>query len=318
MTVYLIRRLLWLPVLLVIVSMVTYALATYAGDPVEVMMGPRVNPEAVARVRHEMGLDRPFLVQYADYVWRVLHGDFGTSFRWQNRPVSQLIAQALPISLQINIASMLIGTAIGIPAGMLAAVKQSTWLDTVILVLIVGALSLPVLVIAPILQWFLARPHVVPFLQITTPALLPSGGWDGLFSRSAVLPVTILSIGPMAVFARQTRASMSDVLGQDYVRTARAKGLTERMVIVGHALRNALIPLFTIFGLMLGGMVGGTFMLELIFGIPGVGRLGVDAFFRRDYFVVLALTLMIAAAYGVINLLVDVGYGFLDPRIRRG
>lgn len=307
MVTYVVRRLLWLPILLVAISMITFALGLYGpGDPVLVMLGQHANPEAAARVRHELGLDRPFLVQYADYVWKALHGDFGESLKYRGQPVGRLIAQRLWVSAQLNMAVLPIGIAVGIPLGIIAALRRNTWLDYLAVSLTVGGISLPTFVIAPILMWLLARQF----------RLLPSGGWEGIFSSRIIMPAMVLSTGPIAVFARQTRASMLEVIQQDYVRTARAKGLTERIVILGHVLRNALIPLFTIFGLMLGGLVTGTFITETIFGIPGIGRLAFNAFFSRDYPVIMAETLVVAIAYISANLLVDVGYSFIDPRIR--
>jgi peptide/nickel transport system permease protein len=307
MIAYFVRRLLWLPFLLLIIAFITFALGLYGpGDPVLVMLGQHADPEAAARVRHELGLDRPFLVQYADYVWKALHGDFGESLKYRGQPVGRLVVQRLRVSIQLNMAVLVIGVAVGIPLGTVAALHRNTWLDYLVVSLAVGGISFPTFVIAPILMWLLARQF----------HLLPPGGWEGILSNRTIMPAMVLSTGPVAVFARQTRASMLEVIQQDYVRTARAKGLTERIVILGHVLRNALIPLFTIFGLMLGGLVTGTFITETIFGIPGIGRLGFDAFFSRDYPVIMAETLIVAIAYILANLLVDMGYSFIDPRIR--
>lgn len=303
---YLVRRLLWFPVLLAVVTLITYALGLYGpGDPVKILMGQHYDPETAARVRHELGLDRPFVIQYADYVRGLLRGDLGESIKYR-RPVADLIKSRLWISIQLNTAALVLGILIGIPLGVVAAVKHHTWLDYLIVAGTVAGISVPTFVIAPILLWFLAARF----------RILPPGGWDGLWSTKAIMPVAIMSTGVIAVFVRQTRANMLEVIGQDYVRTARSKGLSERAVIMVHALRNALIPLFTIFGLMVGGLVGGTFIVEWIFGIPGIGQLGVQSFFARDYFVIMALTLLIAASYAAANLLVDLGYSVIDPRIR--
>lgn len=306
MTQYLVRRLLWFPVLLVIVTMVTYALGLYGpGDPVKIAMGQHYDPETAARVRHELGLDRPFFVQYGDYVWGLLNGDLGESIKYR-RPVTDLIKSRLWVSFQLNAASLILGILIGIPLGVVAAVKHHTWVDYAIVVGTIAGISFPTFVVAPILLWFLAARF----------RLLPPGGWDGILSAKAVMPVAVLATGVIAVFVRQTRANMLEVIDQDYVRTARSKGLSERVVVLIHALRNALIPLFTIFGLMIAGLVGGTFIVEYIFGIPGIGQLGVQAFFARDYPVIMALTILIAVAYALANLFVDVGYSAIDPRIR--
>jgi peptide/nickel transport system permease protein len=309
MITYIVRRLLWLPFLLLIIAFITFALGLYGpGDPVLVMLGQHANPEAAARVRHELGLDRPFLVQYADYVWRALHGDLGESLKYRGQPVGRLMAKRLVVTVQFNALVIAVGIAVGIPLGILAALNHNNLIDYGIVLFTVVGISLPVLAIAPIAMWFLA-------VQLR---LLPSGGWDGIFSRRIIMPTLVLSIGPTAVFVRQTRANMLEVLGQDYVRTARAKGLREYTVIVAHALRNALLPLFTIFGLMLGGLVGGGIITEGIFGIPGIGRLVWDAFTARDYPVIMAYTLLVAVAYTLANLFVDVCYRFIDPRIRYG
>lgn len=309
MLVYIVRRLLWLPILLLLVGLITFSLGLYGpGDPVQMMLGPHTNPEAVARVRHELGLDRPFFVQYVDYIWKAMHGDFGESLKYRGQPVGRLIASPLWVSVQLNGVALALGVAVGIPLGVIAALRRNTWLDYLTISGVVAGISLPTFVIAPIIMWFLAFRF----------RLLPTGGWDGVLSRRIIMPAIVLSTGSIAVLARQTRASVLEVMGQDYVRTARSKGLRERMVILRHILRNALIPIFTILALMMGSLVTGTFVTETIFGIPGIGRLGVESFFSRDYPVIIALTMLVASSYTLANLLVDIGYRFLDPRIRYG
>jgi peptide/nickel transport system permease protein len=306
---YAVRRFLWLPALLLIVAFITFALGYYGpGDPVQVLLGQHTNPAVVARIKHELGLDRPLLVQYATYIWRVLHGDFGESIvKYRGQPVRRLLRDFLPVTLQLNLVSGVLGVMIGIPLGVVAALRHGSWVDRLITALVVGGISVPSFVRAPVLTYIFARLW----------RILPPGGWDGIFSTKIILPTVVLALGPMAVFTRQTRVGMLEVLREDYVRTARAKGLAKRAVVLRHALRNALIPLSTIMGFMLGGLVEGTFITEFWFGIPGLGRLGFDAFYARDYPIIIGLTLLIAAAYGLANLLVDLGYGFLDPRIRR-
>jgi peptide/nickel transport system permease protein len=201
-----------------------------------------------------------------------------------------------------------VGVAVGIPLGILAALNRNNAIDYLVVALTVAGISLPVFALAPMAMWFLAAR-----LQI-----LPSGGWEGIFSRRIIMPTLVLAIGPAAIFVRQTRANMLEVLDEDFVRTARAKGLREVTVIGIHALRNAVLPLITIFGLMLGGLVGGGIITESIFGIPGIGRLVWDAFTARDYPVIMAYTLLVATAYTLTNLVVDVCYRFVDPRIRYG
>lgn len=304
---YLLLRLLWFPFLLLAITFLTFALGFYGpGDPVQQRLGVRSNPEAVARLRAELGLDRPFLVQYGDYVRHAARGDFGESFpMFPGKPVADLIRGGLWVSFQLNMAALLLGVLVGVPLGIIAALNRNGIADYLTMGGAIAGISFPTFVLGPILMWiFVARLGV---LRI---------GWNGLFSLNAVLPILILSLGPIAVLARQTRANLSEVLDADYVRTARAKGLSERVVILLHAMRNAMIPLLTIFGLMLGGLVSGAFITEQIFGIPGIGRLGVQALYARDYPVIMALTLLIATAYALTNLLVDVVYALVDPRIR--
>jgi len=307
MTAYIVRRLLWLPFLLLIISFFTFALALYGpGDPVLVQLGGKASPETVARIRKERGLDRPFLIQYGDYILKALHGDFGESYRFPGQPVGALIARRIWVSVQLGFAALVFALTIGVPLGLLAALLGGTIIDRLIVAMTLAANSFPTFVTAPILLWLFAR-------QLR---ILPAGGWDGLFSPRVILPVIVLGMGGIAVFARQTRASLLDVLPQDYIRTARAKGLHELVVLIRHAMRNAMMPLVTIVGLSLGGLVEGAFITENLFGIPGIGALGFDAFISRDYPVILALTLVAAVSYTLANLLTDIAYAFIDPRIR--
>lgn len=307
MTRYFVRRLLWLPLLLLAVSTITFALGLYGpGDPVQVLMGQHSNPETIARIRQERGLDRPFVDQYVLYVTHALQGDFGESFKYRGQPIGPLILERIWVSVQLGLVALALALFVGVPLGVLAALRANTWVDRLTVGITVLGISTPTFVLAPIVTWLFARE-----LRI-----LPAGGWDGIFSSKIIMPALVLGLGAIAVFARQTRASLLEVLGQDFVRTARAKGLTERSVIVGHALRNALLPIFTLLGMMLGDLPAGAFIVENVFGIPGIGRLGFESFFARDYPVIMALTLIVAASYVLVNLLVDVGYVFLDPRIR--
>jgi len=271
-------------------------------------MGQHSNPEVVARIRHERGLDRPFFEQYFRYVWRALHGDFGQSYKFQGQPVASVISRKVWVSAQLGLVALGISIVIGIPLGLLAAVKQGTWPDTAIVSVTLVGVSLPVFVTAPALLFLLAyKLH-----------LLPSYGWGGIFDARIIMPALVLGIPPVAGLTRLMRASTLDVVGQDYVRTARAKGLLERTVLSRHVGRNAILPVFTVIGLSLATLVEGAFITETFFGIPGIGRLAVDSMFARDYPVIMALTLLVAVAYIIANLVVDIGYTFLDPRIRYG
>ena len=307
MGVYVVRRLLWLPFLLFVVSLVTFTLGFYGpGDPARVRLGPRATPEAVETLRHQMGLDRPFAVQYGDYVWSAVRGDLGESYSFDGRTVSEVIGRKVWISAQLGAAAMLVAVSIGIPLGLLAAYRQGTWVDTALVSFSLFFYATPVFIAAPFLILFFA-------LELH---LLPTAGWGGLFSPHIIMPAMVMGLPGIAGMARLTRASALEVLGQEYVRTARAKGLTEVTVQRRHVLRNALTPILTVVGLSLATLVEGAFITETIFGVPGIGRLAVESIFQRDYPVIMALVLIVATAFLLANLLVDILYGVLDPRIR--
>ncbi len=307
MTRYIIRRLLWLPVVLLAVSFITFTLGYYApGDPVEVMLGQRVNPAAAERLREELGLNRPFLERYIDFVLRAISGDFGESYKYRGQPVTDLIADKVWVSVQLGLAGLTLAFAMGIPLGILAALKQGSWLDDLIVGTTLVLNSIPVFFTLPMLLLIFVR----------TLHWLPSSGWGGLFDSRIIIPAVVMALPGLAVITRQMRASTLDVLYQDYVRVARAKGLPESTVMVRHVVRNALLPLWTILGLSLGGLVEGFFVIETLYGIPGIGAMAVDSMFTRDYPMIMAITLLVAASFVLANLLVDIGYTFLDPRIR--
>ena len=307
MGAYIIRRLAWTPILLLIVALITFLLGTYGpGDPVEILQGQYNNPEAVERIREQRGLDRNVFVQYGIYVKNVLQGDLGESFKYRDRTVAELIGKRIWVSAQLGLAASIISLALGIPLGLYTAMKQGTWIDVTTVSITLFFMSLPVFITAPVLLltfglWM---------------GILPIQGWGGFFDTRVVMPALVLGIPGVAVMTRWTRASTLDVLSQDYVRTARAKGLGEFLVRRRHILRNSLIPVFTVVGLSLATLVEGSFITEAYFGIPGIGSLAIESFFSRDYPIITALVLIIAAAFVVANLIVDIGYRFLDPRIR--
>ncbi|MEE9262137.1 MAG: ABC transporter permease [Dehalococcoidia bacterium] len=307
MGAYIIRRLAWTPILLLIVALITFLLGTYGpGDPVEILQGQYNNPEAVERIREQRGLDRNVFVQYGIYVKNVLQGDLGESFKYRDRTVAELIGKRIWVSAQLGLAASIISLALGIPLGLYTAMKQGTWIDVTTVSITLFFMSLPVFITAPVLLltfglWM---------------GILPIQGWGGFFDTRVVMPALVLGIPGVAVMTRLTRASTLDVLSQDYVRTARAKGLGEFLVRRRHILRNSLIPVFTVVGLSLATLVEGSFITEAYFGIPGIGSLAIESFFSRDYPIITALVLIIAAAFVVANLIVDIGYRFLDPRIR--
>ena len=308
MLAYLVRRLLWLPILLVIVSFITFALGYYGpADPIVALLGKHYDAEIAAQLTHEYGFDQPFIVQYLKYLERTARLDFGESIKYRNQPVQRLLLPRLLVTIQLNAVSSFIGVLLGVGLGAIAALKRGRLTDRFVIFGVVSARAIPVFVAGPILLFLFAR----------TIPILPPGGWDGIFSRSAVLPVVLLAIGSMAIFARQTRAGMAEVMGQDYIRTARAKGMRESSIVMAHALRNAFIPLLTMLGFLLGSLVEGTFLVETIFGIPGMGQFAFEALGGRDYPVIMAVTLLVAVAYALGNLWADLFYGVVDPRIRQ-
>lgn len=308
MLAYAVRRVLGLiPVLLVAVSLCFIAIQFVPGDPIMVLLSDQAgDPALEARLRAEYGLDRPLVVQFADYLAGIVRGDFGLSFRFANLPVSEVIGTSLAISPVLALSALALAMPFGLMLGTFAAIRRNTGVDTAIIVVLVAGISIPNFAMAAFLVYLFAI-----VLDV-----VPVAGW-GRFEQ-AVLPVVVLAIPPLAYIARLTRTYMLEVLQQDYIRTARAKGLRERLVIWRHALRNTLVPLLTTVGIIFGGLLSGTFVVETIFNIPGLGRLAIESIFARDYPVTMAIVLLFTAFYAGINLLVDLLYGVIDPRIRLG
>lgn len=305
------RLLAAIPVLL-IVAVVTFSLVHLTpGDPASLMAGDQALPEDIERIKDKLGLNRPLYEQLAIYFWDILRGDFGESV-FTKFPVTTLIAQRLEPTISIAIFSQLVAIIIAIPAGILAAWKANTWIDRVVMILAVAGLAIPSFWLGANLIWlFAVRLDWFPALGYVSisEGVLP-------WLRSITLPSIAIGFISAALIARMTRASMLEVLREDYVRTARAKGLGEYKILIAHAFKNASIPVVTIIGIGLAGLVSGLVVTEAVFAIPGVGRLIVDAVLRRDYPVIQGVVLMVTFAYVLINLAVDIIYGYLDPRIR--
>ncbi|GIW05450.1 MAG: peptide ABC transporter permease [Dehalococcoidia bacterium] len=302
-----VRRLLWLPVLLMLISLTVFLFGTYGpGDPVLVRLGNKANPEAVERVREELGLNRPLHEQYLNYLGKVLQGDFGESYKYPGVAVTDLIASRLFVSLQLGVMTTLIVFAIGIPLGVITAALQGRAWDRIIVSLALIPESIPVFVLIPI----------VYFIFVRQLRWFPASGWDGIFSLNAILPLFVLSLGGVASVLRQTRTNTLEVLHNDYVRTARAKGLPSRTILFRHVLRNSLLPLWTAVGFIIASLPAGSIIVEGLMGIPGIGELAWNAIFQRDYPVIMAITLLGATLYVIGNLIVDIGYPLIDPRIR--
>ena len=357
MTTYIIRRLLLsIPVLFGILF-ATFALARLIpGDPCRAMLGEKATKVVCDEFNHRHGLDKPIVVQFGVYVNEIAHGDFGTSFRY-SKPITDLLKERLPITVELSFAALMVSIFIGIPLGVISAVRHNSWVDVITMMWANVGVSMPVFWLGLMLA------YVFALALKDTPFQLPPSGrlsagiitipffetWgmqpkEGTFSFTIldflgrmnllnalltanwalfkdafihlILPAFALSTIPMALIARMTRSSMLEVLGQDYIRTARAKGLARRVVILKHAFRNALLPLATVIGLSLGGLLGGAVLTETVFNLSGVGRILYDGITARDYGIVQGFTVVIAMFFVLLNLIVDVSYAYLDPRIR--
>jgi peptide/nickel transport system permease protein len=357
MTQYLLRRVLAsIPVLLGIL-VVTFIIArVIPGDPCRAALGEKATAAVCDRFIHEKGLDKPIHQQLIIYIGEVLRGDFGESIRL-SLPVTRLLVERLPTTIELSFAALIISMIVGIPLGVISAVKHNSWIDVLTMMWANAGISMPVFWLGLMLA------YVFSLLLKDTPFWLPPSGrisagmaddpfyevWGWMVPESGlwastliflgrlnilnailtsnwellkdaikhlILPAVALGTIPMALIARMTRSAMLDVLGQDYIRTARAKGLKQNTVIMKHAFRNSLLPLITVIGLSLGGLLGGAVLTETIFGLSGLGRTLYEAITARDYVIVQAFTLVIAIFFVTINLLVDISYAYLDPRIR--
>jgi len=309
---YILRRVLaTIPVMGVVALFVFLLLHLSPGDPAAVIAGDYATPADIARIRAQLGLDQPLYIQFFTWLGRVLRGDLGTSI-FSDLPVSYLIGQRLEPTIALSVLTMLITVVVAVPLGVVAAWRAGTWVDRSIMILAVCGFSIPVFVLA----------YGMVFVFSMELQWLPVQGYkpigEGLvpFLRSLILPSIALSAFLIALVTRITRASLLEILDEDYIRTARAKGITERRVLMLHALRNAAVPIVTILGIGVAFLLGGVVVTESVFNIPGVGRLVVDAILKRDYPIIQGLILAFSGVYILINLLIDIAYTFLDPRIR--
>ncbi|MBN1317144.1 MAG: ABC transporter permease [Anaerolineales bacterium] len=304
MVVYILRRLLYLIPILFGVSLLTFAIIQITpGDPARLMLGKYATPERIAEVRTKLGLDDPLLEQYGRYVWNIMHGDLGQSFRRQT-PVMDEIMTNFPSTMALTTSAMCLALVFGIGIGVIAATVQRPWVSNSMMMLSLVGLSIP--------EFWLAIMLLILFG--VTLKWVPITGAQGL--KGLLLPAITLALAPSAVLARLTRSSLLEVIHEDYVRTALSKGLAWRTVVRTHVLKNALIPVVTVLGLQFAGLLAGTVFIENVFARPGIGRLAVNAIIARDYPIVQGVVLFSATIYALINLVVDLLYGFLDPRIR--
>lgn len=353
---YIIRRVFSAIPVLFGILLVTFALARLIpGDPCRAILGEKATKAVCDRFIHEHGLDRPIHEQFGVYLGEITRGDFGTSIRY-GMPVSRLLVERLPTTVELSLSALLVSLIIGLPLGIISAVKHNSWVDVITMIWANTGVSMPVFWLGLMLAYIfslllkdtpfwlppsgrisagIASPafYEVWGLNVPQQGLLPAfyqflsrlnilnalltANWKLLKDaiQHMILPAAALGTIPMAIIARMTRSSMLEVLGQDYIRTARAKGLPKRWVVLKHAFRNALLPIVTVIGLSLGGLLGGAVLTETIFGLSGVGRTLYDAITARDYGIVQAFTVVIAVFFVVLNLIVDLSYAYFDPRI---
>ena len=322
MRVYVLKRLIEIvPTVLAITFVVFVMMRSVPGDPVVVLLGDGYTEEDATKVREEYGLDKPLVVQYGIWLAKLVQGDWGRSIL-SGRPVLQDVLVRLPVTVELILLSMAVALAIALPAGIIGALRQNTWADYTATTVAMIGVSIP--------EFFIGVLLLLAF-SVGLSGLLPSSGWTYLPGtcpsmvcgvsiwgnvQHVLMPALALGVGRAALLTRILRASMLEVVRTEYVTTARAKGLSERPVVLKHALKNALIPTVTVMGLQVGFLIGGAIVVETLFAMPGLGTFGIDAIISRDYQQVQGFALITAIAFVVINLLVDLTYTFLDPRIR--
>ncbi|TAJ16496.1 MAG: ABC transporter permease [Dehalococcoidia bacterium] len=317
-TEYVINRLLQTVLIMFLVSVITFTfVSVLPGDPVVLLIGPEnaatMTPQAIAQAREELGLNKPLPIRYGEWLGGVLTGDWGTSVRTRQSVLTSIRERA-PVTIQLSVMAWVISTLIAIPAGVVAALRRNSWFDRSATLMSTVGVAVPnfwlgilvLLLFAVKLGWFPASGYVDPFEH-------PVQGLRTLF-----LPSMVLGLAQSATLMRQTRSSMLEVMSHDYIRTARAKGLTPYQVTVRHGLRNALLPIITILGLRLGNLIGGSVVIETVFALPGMGRLAVGGIFAQDFPVVMGVVLVIGLAVPMATFLTDIAYGIADPRIKVG
>tara|TARA_A100001234_G_scaffold54043_1_gene46134 strand:- start:93 stop:1040 length:948 start_codon:yes stop_codon:yes gene_type:complete len=313
MVAYIFRRILaTIPVLAVVAIFVFLLLHLTPGDPATVIAGDYASPEDVERIRERLGLNKPLHIQFFGWTERLIHGDLGTSI-FSQLPVSHLIAQRIEPTIALALTTIIFAVTIAVPLGVLAAWKAGTWIDRSVMIFAVLGFSVPIFVIAYSMIWgFSIKLHWFPvqgYKSIFKDGFIP-------FIKHITLPTIALGFFYIALIARITRATVIEILSEDYIRTAYAKGLIPKIVLFRHALKNASVPIVTIIGIAVGLLLGGVVVTESVFNIPGLGRLTVDSILRRDYPIIQGMMLFFSGIYVMINLLVDISYSFLDPKIK--
>ncbi len=312
MYAYIVRRILaTIPVMGVVAVFVFLLLHLSPGDPAAVIAGDYASPADIIRIREKLGLNDPIHIQFGRWVWRLAHGDLGISI-FSNLPVSKLILQRLEPTVMLSIFTIVFAVLVAVPMGVLAAWKAGTFIDRFTMVFAVLGFSVPVFVVGYLLMYVFAVE--LKWLPVQNYVSISKGFWP--FLRTIILPSIALGLVYTALIARITRASVLEVLTEDYIRTAHAKGLSSNTVLMRHALKNAAVPIVTIIGIGIALLIGGVAITESVFNIPGLGRLTVDAILRRDYPIIQGMILVFAGVYVLINVLIDLSYTVLDPRIR--
>jgi len=312
MLAYILKRILaTIPVMLVVALTVFSLLFLAPGDPATMIAGDQASAADIERIRQSLGLDQPFLVQFGNWLWRLAHFDLGNSV-FTGQPVTALMAERVGPTVSVMLLTLLLSISIAVPLGVVAAWKSGSWIDRAIMSISVVGFSVPLFVVGYILAWTFALK--LQWLPPQGYAPISEGVWAWL--QRLILPAVTLGFVYIVLIARITRASMLEVLQQDYVRTARAKGLGPRTVLFLHALKNGAVPVITVIGIGFAALIGGTVVTETVFTIPGMGRLTVDAILRRDYPVIQGVVLVFSFVYVLVNLVVDLIYTLVDPRIR--
>jgi len=312
MVTFIIRRLIQTVFVLILVSFIAFSLLHITpGDPVVTMLGTEATQEQIDTLRHELWLDRTLIVQYMHWFTNILQGDFGKSITYRES-VASLIATRLPVTFHLGLIALILSTLISIPAGVISAVKRGSLLDQLITVSANLGMAVPLFWLGILgIYFFALKLGWLPVQGYTSPF---DNFW--LNTKQVIMPAICLAVMPLASLARQSRSSMLEVIRQDYIRTARSKGLKERAVITGHALKNGIIPVVTLLGIQLRNLVGGSVLVETVFNIPGMGSFMVRAVFNKDFLIVQGCIMVIAAVVALANLVVDISYGYFDPRIR--
>ena len=312
MFAYVVRRLLATIVVMAVVAFVVFLLLYLTpGDPAAILAGDAATSDDIRRIREKLGLDQPFLVRFGGWIAQLIRGDLGTSI-FTNLPVAHLIGQRVEPTLSLTLCTLLVSVLVAVPLGVVAAARAGTWIDRGVMAFSVLGFSLPVFVLAYIL--ILIFSIELDWLPVQGYQPIREGLWE--WARHLVLPSTALGTVYIALIARITRATMLEVLQQDYIRTARAKGLAQRPILFVHALKNASVPIVTVIGIGIALLIGGAVVTESVFAIPGLGRLTLDAILRRDYPVIQGVVLLFSFVYVLVNLAIDLLYTLLDPRIR--